>query len=158
MIRTKSFAIFTMTAGLVCAQPATTLKDAFKGMFRVGAAINNAQFEERDPRGGPIITAQFNTISPENTLKWEVVHPRVDDYNFAGADKYVEFGEKHKMFIIGHTLVWHSQTPQWVFRNAEGQPISREALLERMQIHIRTVVGRYKGRIGGWGRGERGAE
>jgi endo-1,4-beta-xylanase len=54
------------------------------------------------------------------------------------------------MFIVGHTLLWHQQIPRWVFRNEKDQPLSREALLERMRHHIQTVVGRYKGRIAGW--------
>ena len=136
-------------AGAAQAQTAS-LKDAFQGIFRIGAAVNQAQFEERDSRGDPIVAAQFNTISPENVLKWESVHPRPDGYNFDPADRYVAFGEKHKMFIIGHCLVWHSQVPRWVFQDAEGKPLGRDALLERMHDHIRTVVGRYKGRIGGW--------
>lgn len=128
----------------------TTLKDAFKGAFRIGAAINQPQFEGRDERDDAIVEAQFNTISPENVLKWESVHRLPDAYNFEAADRYVEFGERHHMFIIGHTLVWHSQTPRWVFQDANGAPVTREALLERMKDHIHTVVGRYKGRIGGW--------
>jgi endo-1,4-beta-xylanase len=138
-----------LAAGAACAQPAT-LKDAFQGIFRIGAALNQAQFEEKDARAVSIITAQFNTISPENVLKWEAIHPRPDAYNFDPADHYVAFGEKYKMFIVGHTLVWHSQVPQWVFRDDKGEPLSRDALLERMHDHIRTVVGRYKGRIAGW--------
>ena len=54
------------------------------------------------------------------------------------------------MFVIGHTLVWHSQIPRWVFQDAEGKPLTRDALLARMHDHIATVVGRYKGRIKGW--------
>ncbi|HUA58169.1 MAG TPA: endo-1,4-beta-xylanase [Verrucomicrobiae bacterium] len=126
------------------------LKDAFQKAFRIGTAVNQAQFEERDTRGVPIIKAQFNTISPENVLKWESVHPRPDGYNFAAADRYVEFGERNHMFVIGHTLVWHSQTPRWVFQNDNGEPADRATLLQRMRDHIHTVVGRYKGRIGGW--------
>jgi endo-1,4-beta-xylanase len=62
----------------------------------------------------------------------------------------VALGEKHHMFIVGHTLVWHSQTPDWVFQDAQGKPISREALLKRLHDHIFAVVGRYKGRIQSW--------
>src|ERR1022692_988092 len=127
-----------------------SLKDAFHGLFRVGAALNQRQFEEKDPRAAGIVAAQFNTISPENVMKWEVIHPRVDSYNFGPADHYVAFGQKYKMFIVGHNLVWHSQVPQWVFKDDKGAPLTRDALLERMHDHIRTVVGRYKGRIGGW--------
>jgi endo-1,4-beta-xylanase len=83
-------------------------------------------------------------------LKWEVVHPEPGRYDFAPADRYVQFGERHGMFTIGHTLVWHSQTPRWVFENAQGQPLTRDELLARMKDHIETVVGRYKGRIKGW--------
>jgi endo-1,4-beta-xylanase len=137
-----------LTALTAHAQP--TLKDAFQGIFRVGAAVNQSQFTGQDARALPIIKAQFNTISPENVLKWESVHPRPDAYAFEAPDRYVEFGEKNAMFIIGHTLVWHSQTPRWVFQDDQGAPLGRDALLQRMREHIMTVVGRYKGRIGGW--------
>jgi len=135
---------------LANAQPAPSLKDAFQGIFRIGAALNQSQFEGRDARGVAIVAAQFNTISPENVLKWGAVHPRADGYNFDPSDRYVAFGEKYKMFIVGHNLVWHNQTPRWVFEDDKGAPLSRDALLERMHNHIKTVVGRYKGRIGGW--------
>jgi endo-1,4-beta-xylanase len=128
----------------------TTLKDAFKDDFLIGVAINQKQFANEDRRGDPIIKAQFNSISPENVLKWESVHPQPDKYDFAGPDQYVEFGESNHMVIIGHTLVWHSQTPQWVFQDANGKDLDREALLQRMRDHIHTVVGRYKGRIKCW--------
>jgi endo-1,4-beta-xylanase len=145
-----------MSAGLLLAaltaraQTPATLKDAFQGIFRMGAAVNQSQFSGEDARGVPIIQAQFNTISPENVLKWESVHPRPNEYAFDVPDRYVAFGEKHGMFVIGHTLVWHSQTPRWVFQDDKGAPLDREALLKRMREHIQAVVGRYKGRIGGW--------
>src|ERR1035441_8552632 len=100
----KSVALLSLlVAGVSHAQPAT-LKDAFQGIFRIGAAINQAQFEEKDARGDALIAAQFNSISPENALKWESVHPRPETYNFAAADHYVAFGEKNQMFIVGHNL------------------------------------------------------
>ena len=74
----------------------TTLKDAFKDAFRIGAAVNAAQFEERDTRGAALIKAQFNSITPENVLKWESVHPRPDGFNFTATDRYVEFGERNR--------------------------------------------------------------
>ena len=127
-----------------------SLKNVFKDSFLVGAALNANQFSGRDLRGEAIVTAQFNSITPENVLKWELVHPQLDTYNFDAPDRYVAFGEKHQMFIIGHTLVWHSQTPRWVFQDEQGNQVDRETLLKRMREHIHTVVGRYKGRIKGW--------
>ncbi len=128
-----------------------TLKDAFKNDFLIGVAVNQDQFSDKDPRGDPIIKAQFNSISPENVLKWESVHPQPDRYDFEAADRYVAFGETNHMFIIGHTLVWHNQTPAWVFQAAGGtNAVDRDTLLARMRDHIHRVVGRYKGRIKGW--------
>ncbi|MBC6992395.1 endo-1,4-beta-xylanase [Hymenobacter sp. BT491] len=126
------------------------LKDAFKGDFYVGAALNNAQISGRDPQAADLIKKQFNTISPENLLKWEAVHPGPTTYNFKPADDYVAFGQQNKMFIVGHTLMWHQQTPKWVFEDETGKPASREVLLKRLEEHINTVVGRYKGKINGW--------
>jgi endo-1,4-beta-xylanase len=127
-----------------------TLKDLFQQDFYVGAALNKDHVSGRDRQGIALIKKQFNTISPENLLKWGPVHPKPGKYNFKPADDYVAFGEKNNMLVVGHTLVWHQQTPAWVFEDDQGHPISREALLKRLQDHITTVVGRYKGRIQGW--------
>ncbi len=127
-----------------------SLKAEVRGAFLVGAAINNAQIEGTDTLGVALIRRQFSTISPENVLKWERVHPKPDTFDFSLADKYVAFGKKNGLAVIGHTLVWHSQTPRWVFQDASGKPVSRDTLLARMRNHILTVVGRYKGRIKGW--------
>jgi endo-1,4-beta-xylanase len=140
----------SQAAKRAAAAPATTLKDAFAGAFRIGAALNENQFTGRDTLGIALVKRHFNTITPENVLKWEAVHPQPNAYSFAAADRYVDFGERNGMFIVGHTLVWHSQTPRWVFQDSAGAPLKREALIQRMHDHIATVVGRYKGRVKGW--------
>jgi len=143
-------ASFVLSSSFNVVTAQTTLKDAFRTHFLVGAALNRAQVFEEDTRGATIVKSQFNTISPENLLKWQQVHPRPDRYDFDAADQYVAFGEKYKMFIVGHTLIWHNQTPKWVFEDEKGSVVSREVLLMQMRDHIQTVVSRYKGRIKGW--------
>jgi endo-1,4-beta-xylanase len=127
-----------------------TLKDAFKDDFLIGAAVSEAQFGESNAVEAAIVKMQFNSISPENVLKWEKIHPLPGQYDFTLADRYVEFGETNKMFIIGHNLIWHSQTPDWVFHDDKGNFVDRETLLARMREHVFTVVGRYRGKIAGW--------
>jgi endo-1,4-beta-xylanase len=127
-----------------------SLKDAFIDHFTVGGALNLNHFSGRDFRGESLVKAHFNTISPENILKWQSLQPEEGNFTFAGADKYVAFGEKNKMFIVGHTLVWHNQTPKWVFEGPDGNPVSKPLLIERLRKHIHTLVGRYKGKIGAW--------
>ena len=134
--------------GCATAQPA--LKEACRDAFLIGAALNEAQFSGEDVRSATLVKTHFNSITSENVLKWEVIHPEPDRYEFSAPDRYVEFGERNHMFIVGHTLVWHNQTPEWVFEGADGKQLTREALLLRMREHIHTVVGRYKGRINGW--------
>jgi endo-1,4-beta-xylanase len=154
MLKRLIFIACLLVTGLPTTTPAQTLKDAFKNHFRIGVALNPGHFTETDTVGAALVKQHFTAITPENDMKWERIHPRADaglaGYSFENADKYVEFGEKNGMFIIGHCLVWHSQTPRWVFQDAEGKPLDRAALLQRMRDHILTVVGRYKGRVRGW--------
>lgn len=132
------------------AQKRQALKDVFKNDFKMGAALNRRQIFEEDVRGADIVKTHFNSITPENVLKWALVHPEQARYDFEASDRFVEFGEKHGMFIVGHTLVWHNQTPAWVFQDEKGNSVDRGTLLKRLRDHIFTVVGRYKGRIKGW--------
>jgi endo-1,4-beta-xylanase len=147
----SGLAVISLAVGVIAAaQNQPSLKDAFHHAFRIGAALNSAQFTEEDARGAALVKQQFNSITPENVLKWERVHPKPGVYDFDASDRYVAFGEKNRMVIIGHTLVWHNQTPRWVFEDDKGNPVDRETVLSRMRDHIHTVAGRYKGRIFGW--------
>lgn len=142
--------LLVITGVAASAKAPKTLKAAYKGDFYIGAAINAAEIDGSDARADAIVTSQFNSISPENALKWESIHPMQGSYDFRLPDLYVAFGEKHHMYIHGHTLVWHNQTPAWVFHDDKGNLLTRDALLDRLRDHIQTVVGRYKGRIQSW--------
>jgi endo-1,4-beta-xylanase len=140
----------TFTAKRTKYSDQSALKDLFKDDFCIGVALSGNQIAGREPKAMVLVEKQFNSITPENILKWEEVHPEPNRYNFELADHFVTFGEKHSMHIIGHTLVWFHQTPEWVFQDDAGNPIGREILLNRMKEHIFTVMGRYQGRIHGW--------
>lgn len=126
------------------------LKEAFEGKFHIGTALNANQIWERDPAAMAVVKKHFNSIVAENSMKSMYMQPSEGNFNFKDSDKFVEFGEKNNMQIIGHTLIWHSQAPSWFFVDKDGNDVSREVLIERMRKHIHTVVGRYKGRIHGW--------
>jgi endo-1,4-beta-xylanase len=142
-------------AVLVAAIPAApadppALKSLTPQGFRIGVALNRAQSDGKDPAALAIVTREFDSTTPENLLKWEKVHPGPDRYDFGPADRFVELGRSHGMFVVGHVLVWHQQTPTWVFTGEGGKKLDRATALARLRDHIATVVGRYKGRIGGW--------
>jgi endo-1,4-beta-xylanase len=142
-------AAMVAVAPIVARQDAA-LKDLIGEGMVIGVAINQRQSDGVDAAAVAIITKQFNQISPENLLKFQSTHPAEDRYTFEAQDRYVQFGLDRKMHVIGHTLVWHSQTPAWVFQGRDGAAVDRTTLLARMRDHIHTVVGRYKGKIHGW--------
>jgi len=126
------------------------LKDALKGKFLIGVAMNSDQITGKDTLSDKLIAKHFNTIVSENCMKSGPLQPIEGEFNFTLADQFVKFGEEHKMYIVGHTLIWHSQTPRWFFVDDKGNTVSKEVLIERMRKHITTVVSRYKGRINCW--------
>lgn len=128
----------------------TSLRDTYKDAFLIGCAVNGAVVTGADQAAQDIVLQQFNTITPENVMKAGPINPQPGVYNFNPADQYVEFGEKNHMFIIGHTLIWHNQTPDWFFQDENGKPNTREAQIERMRSHIEAVAGRYAGRVNAW--------
>ena len=127
-----------------------TLKDAYQGMFVIGTALNKGHNYGSDTLGINLIKQHFNSIVAENCMKSMHIQPTEGVFFFDEADKFVEFGEANNMNIIGHTLIWHSQAPDWFFVDEDGADVTREVMIERMRNHIHTVVGRYKGRVDGW--------
>lgn len=172
------------------AEPTVTLKETFKDQFPIGTAVNRsmvmggAAFRRSAGQSAEdvaLLRKHFNQITPENDMKWQLIHPRegMEGYDFGPADALVNFGLSNRMQVVGHTLVWHSQTPDWVFAGTNPPPTavggfaniqapgtnqpgrrgfgfysgpraSRSQLLQRMHDHIHTVVDRYKGRVKVW--------
>lgn len=131
-------------------QPEISLKNLFENSFFIGAALNYEEVDGSEQRALPTLKKHFNSISPENGLKWIKIHPEPDTYDFSFGDKYVALGEQLDAFVVGHTLAWHQQTPDWVFENSDGSLKSKSELLSTLESHIEHVVGRYRGKIHGW--------
>jgi len=123
------------------------LKDYYKNYFPIGVAVS-ARALRTDEAG--LLTSQFNSLTPENAMKMSVIHPREQWYNWKDADSIAAFARSNGMKLRGHTLVWHRQAPEWIFKDAGGQQVSKEVLLQRLKDHITTVVKRYKGVVYAW--------
>lgn len=122
------------------------LKAVFSEDFKIGAAVNPLTIQSQEN----LLAYHFNSITAENEMKFASLHPVEDTYNFKPADQLVAFARKHKMAMRGHTLVWHNQTTDWLFKDKNGGLVSKETLYARVKSHIDTVVGRYKGDIYAW--------
>lgn len=128
-------AMFALLTPVQSTDSTVTLKDAFKDHFLVGAALNRSHVtgtgggrrsQELVEKDVALTRQQFNQITAENDMKWQLIHPRegADGYDFGPADALVKFGEENGMYLVGHTLVWHSQTPNWVFAGTNPPPAS----------------------------------
>lgn len=128
-------AVLGLSANVRSADAPAALQEVFKDHFLVGTAVNrnmvteSAGFRrsaEQSAKDVALVKKQFNQISPENDLKWQLIHPREgpNGYEFDPADAFVNFGLSNKMYLVGHTLVWHSQTPNWVFAGTNPPPIN----------------------------------
>jgi len=131
--------------------PATpSLAALYADSFHIGVALNANQITGQDPSDAQLISGHFNSYTAENAMKWESIQPTEGNFNFEIADALADLGERNDAFLVGHTLLWHNQTPDWVFQDSAGQPASREQVLTRLQDHIKTVMTRYRGRFDGW--------
>lgn len=128
----------------------TRLHAVYADAFKLGVAVNHAIVAGEDPRSRARVLEHFNALTAENAMKPEVLQPRPGEYDFKAADAFVELGEAHGMFLVGHTLVWHNQTPEWFFRSADGETLPREQASTHLQDYIANVAGRYAGRIHAW--------
>lgn len=126
----------------------TGLKEYYGEDFKIGAAVGG-KILAGDKELEEILVREFNSISPENCLKWASLRTADGGWFWQDADKYVDLGLHNSMYLVGHCLAWHSQIPDSVFKNASGY-ISAEELTKKMQEHIHMVVDRYSGKIDAW--------
>ena len=143
--------ILSVFAGQAVAQNSgKALKDAYAGAFKIGCAINPYDISARNQQNVDLILKHFNAISPGNTLKPESLHPRPDVWNFEAADQYTEFGRSHGMFVLGHTLCWHNQTPEFFWMNENGEYKSHDELVETLRSYIEKVCTHFAGKVDAW--------
>jgi endo-1,4-beta-xylanase len=129
-----------------------SLYQSFAGYFPVGAAIWQGDISGAHSE---LLARHFNSITPENAMKWAMIEPAEGHFNFAPADALVDFAKSHHMRVRGHTLCWHKQVPAWVFQDSNGKemtpsPENKALLLRRLENHIRAVVSRYKKDVYAW--------
>lgn len=126
-------------------QPNDSLKKVFQDDFLIGTALNLGQIDATDGSTNKLIKQQFNAITAENIMKAQVIHPRWGKFDFDAADKFVTYGDRHGMYTVGHTLIWHSQLPSFV------QTITQvDSLRQFMDLHIRTIAKRYASSVDSW--------
>ena len=118
----------------------------------VGAAVIPADITGEP---GVLLSKHFNSITSGNDMKWDATEPTEGNFQFTNADAQVAFAKANNMHVRGHTLVWHNQTPAWVFNDAMGNPMTatpaNQALLtQRIQNHIHAVMTHFGNDVPIW--------
>ena len=122
------------------------LKDLAKiAGLQIGYASRD-QFNESDheARYDRIVRGEFDIVTPENSNKWENMHPEPDTYLFSSMDNLVSFAETNGMALHGHPLIWHQLNPEWI------EMLPANQVEAAMNDHIDTVMSRYAGKIQAW--------
>ncbi|EMD59243.1 hypothetical protein GGP41_009124 [Bipolaris sorokiniana] len=113
----------------------------YKAMEKAGRDfIGTALTLRNSTREDEIMDADFNSFTPENSMKWESTEPSRNNFTFADADRYAAYAKKNELEVHCHTLVWHSQLPAWVSNGG----FDNKTLIDIMENHIKTVMTRYK--------------
>jgi endo-1,4-beta-xylanase len=139
-----------MISTTMCFSQNEVFKSKFAEAFKIGTAVNPEIVNGTNKTSQDLVIKHFNSITVENVMKAEVVNPKPGVFNWTAADEYVDFGKKHNLFTVGHTLVWHNQTPDWFFYDEKGNKKSKDLVKQRLHDHIKTVAGRYAGKVQAW--------
>lgn len=142
----------TSTNSVAAERDIPSLYKCLAAYFPIGAAIWQGDLKGEHAE---LVKKHFNSITSENDMKFESVEPAEGKFTFEKADAQVAFAKKNGMKIRGHTLVWHEQTPAWVFKDADGKPMTPTAenkllLLKRLENHIRAVVKHFGDDVYAW--------
>ncbi|TFE27507.1 endo-1,4-beta-xylanase [Cohnella luojiensis] len=131
-------------------QDIPALKNIYNDDFKLGTALLVNEIYDPNGPDAQLIKKHFNSLTAGNELKWDATEPREGQFSFSRADQIVDFAMNNGIAFRGHTLIWHSQTPNWVFHDDKGNLVSKEVLFQRMKKHIEAEVGRYKGKVYAW--------
>ena len=114
-----------------------------KGLF-YGCAVASEPLAKDAPLMEHVY-AESGIVVSENAFKWLEVHPTAEKFDFTGADALLAWANAHKMAVRGHTLVWHESNPDWL-----EPALNRNTAEKILHDHIKTVVGRYAGKVVHW--------
>lgn len=121
-----------------------TLRSLAPPTLRIGSAVDGRKLNT-DPAYRSVLASDFNAVTAENAMKWRNLEVAPDVYDWTAVDQLIEFAQRYDQAVYGHTLVWHTDVPEWISPDWPSERI-RETLRE----HITTVVSRYRGKVWGW--------
>ncbi len=124
-----------------------SLADTYKDSFPFGNIIEPNQLDSKTTN---MYKSYYNFVTAENAMKPASISTAKGVYNFSGADSIITWAQQNGIKVHGHTLVWHSQSPNWLYKNADGTPLTRSEARQNLQDYITTVAGHFAGKVISW--------
>ena len=126
------------------------LKDAYADKFLIGATMNDNMVADHSLANTQLVMKHFSSATMDNSFKWGPFNPEPDVYNLTGPKNFADFTQQNGITPIGHVLFWHSQTPDWVFKDDQGNLLTRDALLQRMRERAKFMAKHFGDKIKMW--------
>ena len=133
-------------AGCSGGVPEPTLRSLARGRGLVIGSAASAEALAQDPQYATVLGSQFGAVTPEDAMKWSRVEPRPGQYDWAGADRVVDFARRNNQQVYGHALVWYTSLPGWLETGGRSDP----EIAALMRQHITDEVARYRGKVWAW--------
>ena len=94
----------------------------------------------------------FNLCVAENEMKMDAVHPAQNTYSTDAGLALIRYARMKKMDVRGHTLVWHSQVPEWISKDGKSNDKNwtRTQLLDILKDHVTNVVKKFGNNVIEW--------
>ncbi|GKT48745.1 endo-1,4-beta-xylanase [Colletotrichum spaethianum] len=134
------------SAAVVERQSPTSVDQLIKarGKLYFGVSTDNGILQKG--KTAAIIKSNFGQVTPEYSMKWDATEPARNSFTFGNADYLVNWTQQNGgKTIRAHTLLWHNALPAWVAAIKD-----KATLTAVVETHIKTVVGRYKGKVRSW--------
>jgi GH35 family endo-1,4-beta-xylanase len=128
-----------------------SLRKLAGGKPLIGTAVATHFEKNYTPDEINILATQFDSVTPENCMKWQQMCPEEGTYRFEDIDRLMEFAAKHKQSFVGHTLLFNrdGDYPKWLFRDG-GKEADAKLVWKRIEEHATKLMTRYPGKIDSW--------
>ena len=154
-MRLKHFAplaalVLGQIPSVAIANDTPTLREAFAPYFHLGGTVNGWYLRDSDHPALALAIKEYDTLTTGNALKWGVINPEPGVYRFDSPEAFIKLTSENDIYTIGHCLFWHSQTPDWVYEDEDGELLSRDALLARMRERVELYAEKFGPHVDVW--------
>lgn len=122
-----------------------SLAKSYEKYFKIGAAVAHWNVDKYED----VLPQHFNSITPENEMKYSELEPEEGKFTFEHADKIFDTAKKMGIKVRAHAPVWHNQTGEWMYKDGD-KPAAPELIYERIEAHTKAMCERYNDGVYAW--------